>query len=57
MAPINIYTLCAIEKVGHNLIRKDGPPRPALNNTSVLQKHGLITKLGSGFCLRHKLAL
>ena len=45
MASINTYTLCAMEKVGHNLICQGGPPCPAFNNTSVLQKQGLITKL------------
>lgn len=51
MAPINTYTVCAMEKVGHNLICQGGPPHPAFNNTSVLQKQGLITKLTGNWLL------
>lgn len=51
MAPINTYTLCAMEKVGHNLICQGGPPRSAFNNPSVLQKQGLVTKLTGNWLL------
>lgn len=45
MAAINLYILCVMEKVGHNLICKGQPSGPALNNTSVLQKQGLAMNL------------
>lgn len=40
MAAIDLYILCVMEKVGHGLICKGQPSRPALRNTSVLQKQG-----------------
>lgn len=51
MASVDICISCAMEKVGHNLICKGGPPSPALDNTSVLQKHGLTTKLPGSWLL------
>lgn len=51
MAAINLYILCVMEKVGHNLICKGQPSSPVLNNTSVLQKQGLAMNLTGNGCL------
>lgn len=40
MAAIDLYSLCVMEKAGHDLICKGQPSHPALRNTSVLQKQG-----------------
>lgn len=51
MAAIDLYSLCVMEKAGHDLICKGQPSRPALRNTVFCRSRSSATKLTGNWLL------